>query len=170
MTWRDYLASVDASHEMTTDPSHIAALCELAEGKRWRILELGSHAGISAAAISLAAPDSEVISVDLCDTIPQAARERAWASLHITNITPVAASAGDYLASTAGGFDIVFHDAVHGPAAMGEYLLCAKVASVVAIHDFEQLPAAAREEVASLFTSTEETADGKGRVLFVGAR
>ena len=90
MTWRDYLHSVDCSHQMTTDPQHIAELCEVAHGQEWRILELGSHAGISTAAIAIAAPESIVVSVDLCDTMPEESRVAYWETVGVANIQPVA--------------------------------------------------------------------------------
>ena len=60
MTWNEYLATIDASHPMTTAPKHIAELCEIVAGKDWRILELGSHAGLSTAALAIAAPESTI--------------------------------------------------------------------------------------------------------------
>jgi predicted O-methyltransferase YrrM len=42
------------------------------------ILELGSHAGISTAALAIAAPESTVVSVDLCDTVCEDDRLAYW--------------------------------------------------------------------------------------------
>jgi hypothetical protein len=168
-SWRDFVDSIDDSHPMTTDRRHIRMLCEAVEGQAWRILELGSHAGLSAAAMALAAPRSEITSVDLCDTIGEAMRTVYWSSLGIANINPVAASAGDFLASCLPGqFEFVFHDAVHGPNALFEYLGCAEISSGLAIHDFEQLPPEMQAAVSAKFSHTTTDADHKGRVLFVG--
>jgi predicted O-methyltransferase YrrM len=167
--WRDYVDSIDDSHPMTTDRKHIRMLCEAVEGQAWRILELGSHEGRSAAAMAWAAPRSTITAVDLCDTVSEAMRAVYWATLGITNIKPVAASAGDFLLSCQRGqYDFVFHDAAHGPTAFFEYLGCAEIASGLAIHDFELLPAEMQAAVASKFSNTSTDADGKGRVLFVG--
>ena len=171
MTWQDFVASVDCSNPMTTDPKHIAMLCGIVEGMEYRILEFGSHAGISAAAMALAAPLSQVVAVDLCDTVPEAARVAYWQSLEIANVVPVAAATVTYLEQCPPGeFEVVFHDAVHGVAAFLEYLGCAEIAKVVAIHDFEQLPEDMQSAVASKFQWTTKDADSKGRVLFVGYR
>jgi hypothetical protein len=171
MTWEDFVASVDYSHPMTTDPKHLAILCGIVEGMEYRILEFGSHAGISAAAMALAAPLSDVVAVDLCDTVPEAARVAYWQSLGITNIVPVAEATGTYLEECPPGeFEVVFHDAVHGVGAFLEYLGCAEIAKVVAIHDFEQLPDDMQSAVAAKFQWITKDADDKGRVLFVGYR
>jgi len=154
---------------MTTDPRHLAALCGIVEGKQYRIVEFGSHAGISAAAMALASPESTVVAVDLCDTVPESCRVAYWQSLGITNIVPVAYSTGLYLAECSPGeFDVVFHDAVHGVAAFSEYARCAEIAKVVAIHDFEQLPGDMQAAVAKKFQRSTTDADDRGRVLFVG--
>lgn len=168
--WREFLDSVDCSHPMTTSRRHIAMLCEAVEGREWRILELGSHAGVSAAAMALAAPEGEITAVDLCDTVPEATRVSYWCGLNIVNIRPVAASAFDFLLSCGrDSFDLVFHDAVHGPAAFREYLGCVELASkAVAVHDFEQMPADMQGAVAGLFSSSSTDTDERGRVLFVG--
>jgi predicted O-methyltransferase YrrM len=167
--WREFVDFLDDSHPMTTDKRHIRMLCEAVEGKSFQILELGSHEGRSAAAMAWAAPRSTVTAVDLCDTVSEAMRATYWATLGITNITPVAASAGDFLSSCLPGqFDFIFHDAVHGPAALFEYLGYAEIASVLAIHDYELLPAEMQAAVAAKFSHTATDADGKGRVLFMG--
>lgn len=168
-SWREFVESIDDSHSMTTDRRHIRMICEAVEGREWRILELGSHAGLSAAAMATAAPRSTLTAVDLCDTVAEAMRTTYWASLGITNIKPVAGSAGDFLSScTPGQFEFIFHDAVHGPAAFFEYLGCAEIASGLAIHDFEQLPPEMRQAVEAKFAHTTTDADSKGRVLFLG--
>lgn len=175
--WRLFVESMDDSHPMTTSRRHIAMLCELVEGRAWSILELGSHAGVSAAAMAIAAQDGYVTAVDLCDTVPEASRIAYWSTLGINNIQPVAASAVDFLAhcgswkQTARLYDLVFHDAAHGAAAFQEYIDCVGVsAGVVAIHDFEQLPAEMQAAVAGFFSRSSTDSDEKGRVLFVGWR
>lgn len=169
MTWQDYIASVDCSHPMTTDAKHLAALCRIVEGKKYRILEFGSHAGISAAAMALASPESTIVAVDLCDTVPEPYRVDYWHSLGIANIVPVADATGTYLAACQPrDVDVVFHDAVHGIAAFPEYVRCAEIAAVVALHDFEQLPGDMQTAVAEKFRRSTQDADATGRVLFVG--
>lgn len=167
--WREFVDSLDDSHPMTTDKRHIGKLCEAVEGQSWRILELGSHEGLSAAAMALAASRGTVTAVDLCDTVGEAMRTTYWATLGITNIKPVAASAGEFLASCLPGqFDFVFHDAVHGPEAFFEYMGFAEITSGLAIHDFELLPPEMQSAVSAKFSHTATDADGKGRVLFMG--
>lgn len=156
---------------MTTAREHITELCREVAGKPWRILELGSHAGISTAAMAMAAQLSEITSVDLCDTVPQSDRERYWAGLGLTNIKPVQADAREFLRAslaTNRQWDFVFHDAVHGEAAMPEYIWAAYLADRLAIHDWEQLSPASQNRVALLFRFTRSSSDAKGRVLFVG--
>jgi len=168
-SWKEFVASIDDSHPMTTAKEHIAMICEAVEGKNWDILELGSHIGISTTAIALAAPDSRIISVDLCDTVRQVTRIAYWASNGVTNITPVAGSADAFLRTCLPGqFDLVFHDAVHGAWAFVEYLACIEIAKIVCIHDFEQLPEAMRNAIREKFKLSKTDSDAKGRVLFVG--
>ncbi len=170
--WREFVESIDDSHPMTTDRRHIRMLCEAVEGKQWRILELGSHRGLSAAAMALASPESAITAVDLSDTVAEAMRSTYWASLGITNISPVTVDAASYLSQChPGQFDLVFHDAVHGPAAFLEYLGCVEItSSILAIHDFEQLDDAMQAAVAAKFSTTGIDTDSKGRALFVGWR
>jgi predicted O-methyltransferase YrrM len=171
MTWVEYLATIDASHPMTTAPKHIAELCEIVAGKDWRILELGSHAGLSTAALAIAAPESTIVSVDLCDTIPQETREEYWRLLGIENIQPVCDDAKRFLWESSlhlEAWDLIFHDAVHGEAALNEYLTAAAMTDILAIHDFEQLGSTSQAAVKSRFFFTTETTDDRGRTLFVG--
>lgn len=170
MTWQEYLAKVDDSHQMTTSREHLAELCAVAEGCE-SILELGSHAGISTAALALAAPRAEVVSIDLCDTVPEADRVRYWSSLGITNIKPTKSAAMDYLSPAARllpDFDLIFHDAAHGDAVVGEYLLCLTLAKTLAIHDWEQISHGNQKSIASACQSWSETYDRRGRALFIG--
>jgi len=123
MTYEEYLRGVDCSHQMTTATEHIAALCEVVAGNNWEILELGSHAGISTAALALAAPESNVVSVDLCDTITEAVRVEYWETLGIANIKPVAGDAWEFLRwcqQESIACDFIFHDAAHGDGVLHE--------------------------------------------------
>lgn len=166
MTHTEFLAAIDDSHPMTTAIVHLFTLCRAAANVE-SILELGSHAGISAAAMALANPKATVISVDLCDTVPESQRVDYWRSLGIQNIHPIAASAGDYL-KTAPRFGMIFHDAVHGDAAMDEYKAAVDLCDVLAIHDFERLSQGNQALLLGMFASHEVTADTRGRMLFVG--
>ena len=171
MTWNEYVASVEDSHPMTTARQHIAELCEIVAGKDWRILELGSHAGISAAALAIAAPESTIVSVDLCDTMTQETREEYWRLLGVENIQPVQDDAKRFLWESVlhlEAWDFIFHDAVHGEAALNEYLTAAAICDILAIHDFEQLGSTSRAEVRSRFYFYSESTDDRGRTLFVG--
>jgi predicted O-methyltransferase YrrM len=169
MTWQEFVDSVDDSHQMTTSRCHIRLLAELA-AEAETVLELGSHAGISTAAMALAAPKATVVSIDLCDTIPQWSRVAYWESLGIRNITPVAGAAGEFLRTAPHVFDLVFHDAVHGDLVVPEYLRCAEIGRVVAIHDFEQLSPANADLVIARFAEHSTTPDERGRLLFVGKK
>ena len=171
MTFLEYLMTVDDSHPMTTDRRHIADVCELCEGSTGSILELGSHAGISTAAIAMASPSAKVISVDLCDTVPEEARVEYWAGLGIRNITPSSVSAGMYLAgmsSVGGWFDVIFHDACHGESVLGEYVLASSMCGRLAIHDYEQLSPSSQKRIESFFARIDRSKDAKGRELFRG--
>lgn len=172
MTWREYLATVDDSHQMTTAKEHIALLCEIAEQCE-NILELGSHAGISTAAIALAAPKAQVVSVDLCDTVPQADRVRYWDGLGIKNIVPESCTASQYLAAVdkhLPDFDLVFHDAAHGDGVMPEYEICCRIAKTVAIHDFDQLSLVNQDRLISLCKRVNVFKDSRDRLLFIGRK
>jgi predicted O-methyltransferase YrrM len=170
VNWRDYLQSVDDSHQMTTAKSHIAEMCGIVEGKQWSILELGSHAGISAAAIAMAAPSSRVVSVDLSDTVPQSDRVSYWDGLGVA-VAPVTADARAYLSECVSDgvlWDFIFHDAAHGDAVLNEYLTAASVCKVLAIHDWEQLSPQSQSAVSACFSRSQATTDNRGRTLFVG--
>lgn len=172
MTYHEYLSSIDDSHQMTTAREHIAQLCEIVAGKEWRILELGSHAGISTAALAIAAPESTVVSVDLCDTVCEADRVAYWSLLGIENIQPVEDDAGRFLRQCQLGlepWDFIFHDAAHGDAVLPEYLTAAGMCDVLAIHDWEQLSDASQNAIRSRFKAVLEThRDSRGRQMFVG--
>lgn len=173
MTYGDYIAVLDDSHPMTTAREHIAQLCHQVVAQEWRVLELGSHKGISTAAMALAAPKSTIVSVDLCDTVSQAWRESYWAGFGLTNIIPVQADAGRFLRDSQlrlDAWDFIFHDAVHGEAAVPEYLTAAGLADRLAIHDWEQLAPASQARVAGQFRYSTTSGDSKGRVLFMGWR
>jgi predicted O-methyltransferase YrrM len=171
MTYREFLASVDDGHEMTTAREHIAELCHLAAAIRGgKIVELGSHAGISTAALAMASPTSEIVSVDLCDTIREQERVSYWESLGLKNITPVACSAREYLDGMTEQVDMIFHDADHGERALPEYLAAGAKCKTLAIHDWEQLSLASRSAVRSLFaTWLWPKPDARGRHLHIGS-
>jgi len=171
MNYEEYLSLVDDSHPMTTAPQHIAALCEVVAGKNWEILELGSHAGISTAALAMAAPESNVVSVDLCDTITEAVRVDYWGTLGISNIKPVKGDAWEFLRwcqQKSIARDFIFHDAAHGDRVLHEYTLAASITKVLAIHDWEQLSPASQVAVAQCFCKWTATPDAQGRELFIG--
>jgi len=54
MSWQEFVDGVDDSHQMTTSRCHLRQLAELAAVAE-TVLELGSHAGISTAAMALVA-------------------------------------------------------------------------------------------------------------------
>ena len=162
-----YLDSVDFSHPMTTARRHIEMICGMAYGKT--VLELGSHAGISATAIALAG--GIVTSVDLCDTISEQERIDYWRFNGVT-IKPWAGTAAAYLEHCEKypdvvSFDIIFHDAMHGDRAFGEYMACANICGTLVIHDFEQLSPAGQVALKACTASSIEDADHLGRVLFI---
>jgi len=158
---------------MTTAPEHIAALCEVVAGMNWEVLELGSHAGISTAALAIAAPESNVVSVDLCDTISEAVRVDYWSTLGITNIRPVAGDAWEFLLRCQQKgipWDFIFHDAAHGDGVLHEYTVAASMTRVLAVHDWEQLSPSSRATVSQRFRKWTATPDAQGRELFVGRK
>lgn len=166
----DYCHSIDDSHPMTTWRGHIQMLSTIAAKCR-TILELGSHRGFSTAAMAIASPEARVVSVDLCDTVPQQERVDYWKTLGIKNIYPVRDDAALYLARcrrSGETFDLVFHDAVHGDQAADEYIACAEIADILAIHDWEQLGSEYQDDLINRFANWEATSDAKGRMLFVG--
>jgi len=166
----DFCHAIDDTHPMTTWRGHIQKLAFVSR-KCSSILELGSHQGFSTAAIALANPLARIVSVDLCDTVPQEQRVEYWKSLGIKNIYPVKNDAGAYLAQCrrAGDtFDFVFHDAVHGDAAADEYMACAEIAKILAIHDWERLGSEYQDDIINRFADWEATSDAKGRHLFIG--
>lgn len=168
MNWTDYIDQIDDSHQMTTNKEHIRKLCNLVANQKYKILELGSHAGISTAGLALASPESSIDSVDLCDTIPEGRRVSFWSSFGIKNITPFGCSAQSFLQTNVHHYDFIFHDAMHGSRALNEYLFCCNICDILAIHDFEQLSGSEQEQVISKFKYHLLDSDPKGRVLFIG--
>lgn len=168
MNWIDYVNNIDDSHQMTTDKNHIKKLCDLVNGHSYKILELGSHAGISTAGLALSSPESSIDSVDLCDTIPERSRVEYWNSLGINNITPFACSAQAFLDHNTKHYDFIFHDAMHGSRAVGEYLSCIKICDILAIHDFEQLQQQEMHYIIHHFKYHLLDSDLKNRILFIG--
>lgn len=166
MTAEEFLATVDDSHEMTTAKEHLFVLCRAARQVP-SILELGSHAGISAAAMALANPNATIVSIDSCDLVGEEDRLAFWGSMGIRNIHPVRATAAEYILR-APRFGMVFHDAIHGDAAFEEYKRCVDLCDILAIHDFDLMSVGNKELLRGMFVSREETADSRGRILFVG--
>jgi predicted O-methyltransferase YrrM len=169
VTWQEYLSTVDDSHQATTAKEHLALVCRECEGATGIVVELGSHFGFSTAAMAMAAPAAVVISVDLCDEVPQATRERYWHILGIGNIRPLQGRAASWL-KVAGSVDLIFHDAAHGEAVRDEYFAAAALCRTLVIHDFEQLTHATRDEIAGLFVEHETHVDRLGRMLFIGRK
>ena len=170
MTYQQFLKSVDDGHSMTTAKEHIAEICKVASRiNNGFIVELGSHAGISAAAIAMASPTSSVVSVDLCDTVRESTRVAYWKSLGVANILPVESSSADYLAAMRGRVDLIFHDAAHGEHVVPEYLAAASRCDVLAIHDWEQVSPRSQRTVSERFASWWcPRDDARGRRLWIG--
>ena len=174
MTLEEYLSSIDESDVNTTAAVHIAVLAKYA-AKCQSIVELGTHQGIATAALALAAPAADVIAVDWGGAETMQGRKEFWGRFGIQAdfIQQIQAEVGGFLRGAVGSgsrFGFLFHDATHGDAVIEEYMDCAKIADIVAIHDFELLSPGNRERVESVLSTLHESADARGRVLFVGAR
>lgn len=173
MTLEEYLSAIDESDVNTTAAVHIAVLAQYA-AKRKSIVELGTHQGIATAAIALAAPEAQVVAVDWGGAETIQARKEFWSRFGIGAdfISQIQAEVGGFLrgaVDSGARFDMVFHDACHGDDVIEEYMDCAKVADIVAIHDFELLSPHNRERVESVLSPLHESSDARGRVLFVGS-
>ena len=132
------------------------------------MVEFGSYYGYSTAAFALSSPDSQIISIDLSDHISEQQRVNLWNTLGIQNIIPYTMSTSQFLESNEKSYDVIFHDAVHGPAAMPEYLESIKITNCLIIHDFEQIDSSLQQAIKQHFNSTVEDYDSKGRCLFIG--
>jgi predicted O-methyltransferase YrrM len=139
MTLDEYIATIDWSDLYSTDPMAVRAICMAAASvSPATILELGSHRGLSAAALSLACPSATVTAVDLGDEVPPEVRIAHYGSVGVP-VVDVRASSADYLAA-CGEFDVIFHDSIHGESAIEEYRAAwAKTRKILAIHDWEQV-------------------------------
>lgn len=141
------IAKQDFSHPATTAKEHVLDLYKAAiESESQKILELGSHKGISTVALALAAKYNKgfVCSVDLCDEIPTEERITYWQSFDIDlmrHIFPYKEYAVNYLQDeNSPKFNFIFHDAVHGDQVLPEYYACwQKTLGVFAMHDFDQI-------------------------------
>lgn len=174
MTLEEYLSSIDESDPNTTAAIHIAEICRHAK-ECLSIVELGTHQGISTAAIALAAPAAEIFAVDWANEEVAKARESFWVSVGVPagTIRQIQGEVGAFLRScvrSCGRCDLMFHDATHGDTVIEEYLDCAAISEIVAIHDFELLNASNRGRVEEALSVVHESADDRGRVLFVGKR
>lgn len=139
MTLDEYIAATDWSDLYATDPGAVSAICREARAENpATILELGSHRGLSAAALSLACPAASVVAVDLADEVPPSVRIEHYRRVGVP-VADVQASSAEYLAGCE-EFDVIFHDSIHGEAAVPEYLAAwAKARKMLAIHDWEQV-------------------------------
>lgn len=139
MTLDDYFAQTDWSDLYATDPDAVRAICQAAQSvAAATILELGSHRGLSAAALALACPAATVTAVDLGDEVPPEVRLAHYAAAGV-QVVDVLASSGDYLRDCQ-PVDVIFHDSIHGSRAVPEYFLAwQKCRRVLAVHDWEQI-------------------------------
>jgi predicted O-methyltransferase YrrM len=164
---------------MTTANKHIKMICDLIHDKAIVMVEFGSYYGYSTAAFALSSPSSKIISIDLSDHISERQRVDLWNTLGIKNIIPYTTSTAQFLElnqkyansltkNSHNVYDIIFHDAIHGPQAMPEYMECIKITNCLVIHDFEQLDPASQQTIKQYFNSTAEDYDSKGRCLFIG--
>ena len=167
MLWVDYVENIDDSHPMTTAKKHIKMICDVISDKAIDMVEFGSYYGYSTAAFALASPMSNIISVDLSDHISEQNRVNLWNSLNIKNIIPYTTSTQRFLQDNKKHYDVIFHDAAHGKAALGEYFECAKITNCLIIHDFEQLDTISQNSIKNLFSNIIEDYDNKGRCLLI---
>ena len=172
MLWSDYVDNIDNSHPMTTDRKHIKMICELIYDKSISMVEFGSYYGYSTAAFALSSPSSQIISIDLSlpGHISEQQRVSMWNTLDIKNIIPHTMSTSQFLERNEKYYDVIFHDAIHGPQAHIEYMECIKITDCLIIHDFEQLHTIQQQEIKQYFSNTIEDYDSKGRCLFVGKK
>ena len=170
MLWSHYVDNMDDSHPMTTDSKHIKMICEIIHGKSINMVEFGSYYGHSTAAFALSSPSSQIISVDLSlpDHISEQQRVNMWNTLDIKNIIPYTMSTSQFLERNEKYYNVIFHDAIHGPQAHTEYMECIKITDCLIIHDFEQIYTIQQEEIKQYFNTTIEDYDSKGRSLFIG--
>lgn len=160
---------LDYSSPITTDVSHCVELYRLCATVRpGRTLELGAGEGVSGVAIGLAlnryCAGAAATVVDL-EEIPRRVPMLLWARFGVAK-SYVRSDALAYLGTGDDVFDLVFHDADHGPARIPEYELCWRRArKVLAIHDTDLIDFG--RFVASLngVRRASETRDGRGRAL-----
>lgn len=141
------IADQDFSHPATTAKEHVLDLYKAAiESESQKILELGSHKGISTVALALAAKHNKgfVCSVDLCDEITTEERIAYWQGFDVDlvrHIFPYKEYAAKYLQDeNTPKFNMIFHDAAHSDKVLPEYYTCwQKTLRVFAMHDFDQI-------------------------------
>lgn len=145
MNIHDYLLATDWSDLYATDPTAVWAICKAAQMvEASTIVELGSHRGLSAAALALACPGATVTAIDLGDEVPREVRLAHYAATGVT-VADVQMSSADFLRDCEPA-DVIFHDSIHGPSAVPEYLAAwDKCRKVLAIHDWEQIDGGAFE-------------------------
>lgn len=137
------LGCLDYSRRETTDRAHLATLHRLVkERKPQSILELGAGAGVSGAAIGMAAESStEQVIVDDGKEFPPDHYQALWQACGVTKTLVVGDSWG-FLQSRERQADFIFHDAMHGQGAVREYRRCwelTRPGGVLAIHDVDHI-------------------------------
>jgi len=139
MTLEEYIAATDWSDLYSTDPGAVRAICMAAASvSPATILELGSHRGLTAAALSLACPWASVTAVDLGGEVAPEVRIAHYDSIGVP-VVDVQCSSAEYLAR-CGECDVIFHDSIHGEAAIDEYLAAwEKTRKILVVHDWEQV-------------------------------
>jgi predicted O-methyltransferase YrrM len=138
------IKSLDYSHGYTIDMDHAIKMYQhIVETGCKKCVEIGSYLGISTIAIDLAAENNggTTTSVDLCDEIDSAHRQKYWNENERFNIKSVDMDCTKFL-EQGEKHDFIFHDASHGDGVIPEYQLAwnsLNGGGLLVIHDLDQI-------------------------------
>lgn len=157
-----FIGSLDLSHPFSTSAEHLRVLAGLAKGRR-HILEVGTFQG--AAAWSMASSGALVTTLD-------PAHLKSSRMFHQRmSLDAMAHTGAQWLAMDPDGlYDMIFHDAEHGPHIVPEleqWWQRLLPGGVLAIHDAEQLEGWNGQTLTPEPSMISANADTRGRELLV---
>ncbi len=160
----DFLArNFDWWHGYVTDRTHVLELAQTAGslGGRAQVIEVGTFQGHSAFAMAHAGAG--------VTTLDPANKTGRWFVDGVC-VDALACTGLDFLAFDLNQWDMVFHDAEHGPSIipeLQEWWSRIRPGGILAIHDSEQLHGHWRADRLPGYAGHTETADARGRMLAI---
>ena len=156
------LDSLDYSHGYTTSPGHLLDLHDLAAGRR-HCLDIGTFRGHSA--LAMAAAGNLVTSID-----PGNLSRRVFDPALGLSYDAFQSTSAAWIDADTGTYDMIYHDAEHGPEIIPELERCwspLQPGGILAIHDAEQLDGWAGQTLQPPPAARAANSDTRGRQLLI---